>query len=132
MQPWFQLLQWLLMTMAVDEELCSACLWMCTGQFDSNLVELEGRFYKIFKNKVMSLLQKNEQWCNAAMKNSNPAVSTKKGLNCGIWVGLSWVGLLLMKSKENKNLWIKIGSLLIFTMLLIKCLTGTATQHPTI
>ena len=119
----YKAIQWMVVTMNTDEETCSACLWMSTGQFDSNLAEVKSKFNEILQNKVMPLLHKHEWWCNAVMKNSHASVSTRKGLNFdGVWFGL-----LLMKNKVSKSLWIIIGS---WWMLLIKSLTGVATQHP--
>ena len=56
------------------------------------------------------------------MKNSHTAVSTRNGFNYSVWFGL-----LSMKNKVSKSFWIIIGLL---QTLLIKSLTGVATQHP--
>ena len=34
------------------------------------------------------------------MKNSHTAISTRKGLNCGVWVGLGWV---VVNEKQGKQ-----------------------------
>jgi hypothetical protein len=36
---------------------------------------------------VKSLMQRHEKWCNAAMKSSHAAATTKKGFNYGFWFG---------------------------------------------
>ena len=56
----YEAMQWLVVTMAGEEETGSACLWMCSGQFDSNLVEPKSMLNEILQNKVMQLLHKHE------------------------------------------------------------------------
>ena len=48
------------MTMTGDEETWSACLWMFTWQFDSNLAEIKSVFNEILQNKVMPSMHKHE------------------------------------------------------------------------
>ena len=105
-------MQWQVMTTAGDKETCSACFWMCTGQFDINLAELKSMFNEIFKIMVLTLIQTHEYWCNAAMTNSNRVISTRKRLNCGVRFRFS-----LMKIEVSKSLWIIIETV---SMLLIK------------
>jgi hypothetical protein len=108
----YEAMQWLVRSMDGDEEICSACLWMFTWQFDSYLAKFKSKFNEIPQNKEMALMQKHEEWCNAAMKNSHAAVSTKKGFDYGVWFGF-----IANENKVSKSCWIIIGSL---QMLLIK------------
>ena len=65
---------------------------------------------------------KHEWWCNIAMKNSHSDISTRKDS-----IAVFGLVLLSMKNEVSKSPWIIIG---LFQKLLIKCLTGIATQHP--
>ena len=48
----------------------------------------------------MSLMQRHELWCNTATKNSHASISTKKGFNFGVWLGLVW---FVVNEKRDKQ-----------------------------